>query len=281
MKDVIFSIAEAHQFKVKTYNSLAGGDINKVYLLQCHEGDFVVKLNSADRFPGMFETESKGLSLLSDSQSFKIPKSIATGTLNDISYLLMEYCPPGQPGPDFWEQFSHQLVQLHTSTSHRFGLDHDNYIGSLPQPNTWNPTLSEFYISQRLEPQLKMAHDQGFTFPNLGSCFQNISGELPQEQPSLIHGDLWNGNYLVSTSSYPVLIDPSVSYSSREMDLAMMQLFGGFPAEVYAGYHALFPLEKEWERRIPIWQLYYLLVHLNLFGAGYLEQVKGILQRFS
>jgi fructosamine-3-kinase len=139
----------------------------------------------------------------------------------------------------------------------------------------------EFYISQRLEPQLKLAFEGGFKFGNLKGFFKNISEEIPEESPSLIHGDLWSGNFLVAHNGDPALIDPAVAFAPREMDLAMMKLFGGFSEEVFMTYNSIFPLCEGWKERTAIWQLYYLLVHLNLFGSGYWSQVKFILKRYS
>ena len=131
------------------------------------------------------------------------------------------------------------------------------------------------------EPQLRMAVDSGYSFSGLEKALRHIAESIPKESPSLIHGDLWGGNYLVSKHGNPVLIDPAVAYAPREMDLGMMKLFGGFSSEVFTLYNEIFPLTKGWEERIPLWQLYYLLVHLNLFGSGYLSRVRDILGRYT
>jgi fructosamine-3-kinase len=179
------------------------------------------------------------------------------------------------------EKFAEALACLHKTTAKNFGLDHDNYIGSLPQQNNFCSSASEFYITQRLEPQFKMAADNGFNFKNLEKFFKNISEEISNEAPALVHGDLWNGNYMVSKIGEAVLIDPAVAYAPREMDIAMMKLFGGFSEEIFSNYNAAFPLGEGWKERLPLWQLYYLLVHLNLFGSGYLPQVNSVIKRYS
>lgn len=241
----------------------------------------VAKINDAARFPNMFSAEAKGLQLLGETNSFRIPKVIAEGKMENQAYLLLEFLEPGNKATDFWDHFAQNLVALHRKTQSQFGLDHDNYIGSLPQYNGLCESASEFYISQRLEPQFKMAFDRGFGFDDLGSFYKNISEEIPNEAPSLIHGDLWSGNYLVTPNGRPALIDPAVAFAPREMDLAMMKLFGGFAEEVFTKYNSLFPLNEDWSARLPLWQLYYLLVHLNLFGSGYLQQVSSIVKRYS
>ena len=280
MEQLLQHIASRNKLQLIESKSLSGGDINDVFLLKCHEGNFVAKLNDVSKFPGIFEVEAKGLQLLKKSDSFKIPNVIAEGVFQNASYLLLEYIAPGNKSNNFWESFAEKLIKLHKTSSEQFGLDHTNYIGSLPQKNEYRSTASEFYISQRLEPQFKMALENGFSFNNLEGFYKNISREIPSEPPSLIHGDLWSGNYMVSKKGEPVLIDPAVAFAPREMDLAMMKLFGGFSEEVFLNYNSIFPLTNGWKERVPVWQLYYLLVHLNLFGSGYLQQVKGIMKRF-
>ncbi len=274
-------IASQNNFNLVEAKPLSGGDINDVFLLKCKEGDFVIKLNNTSKFPEMFSAEARGLQLLEKTNSFKIPQVIATATLENNSYLLMEFISTGEKSKFFWEEFAQNLAKLHKTSQPQFGLNHDNYIGSLPQTNQHCATASEFYISQRLQPQFKMAADKGFMFKELNAFYKNISEEIPNERPSLIHGDLWGGNYMISEEGKPVLIDPATSFAPREMDLAMMKLFGGFSQEVFVHYNSNFPIKSDWENRLPLWQLYYLLVHLNLFGSGYLSRVKSIISKYS
>jgi fructosamine-3-kinase len=281
MEQYFKRIAQQHDFKILELRPLSGGDINMVYHIKSVETSYVVKLNHASIFPGMFEAEAKGLRLLASSNTFKIPEVVGFDQVNDRSYLLMEYLDPGNLHKFDWTCFTENLAKLHQHSNHVFGLDHDNYIGSLPQYNSAETSASNFYINQRLNPQFKMAMEKGYKFSNLDNLFKNIFTEIPTEPPSLIHGDLWNGNYLVTASGEAALIDPALSYGPREMDIAMMRLFGGFPDRFYSHYHELFPLVEGWKERILIWQLYYLLVHLNLFGAGYLPQVNSIIKSFS
>ncbi len=281
MNAFLQKISATHDLNLLEARPLSGGDINEVFLLKSTSQNYVVKINNADRFPGMFKVEAKGLQLLNLTCSFKIPQVIAYGTIENSSYLLLEYIPTGSPSQSFWDVFGENLVKLHKTTQQNFGLDHNNYIGSLVQYNTSESSASEFYINQRLAPQFKLAHDQGYQFSGLDAFFRNITEIIPNESPSLVHGDLWSGNYLVSAQGEPVLIDPAVAFAPREMDLAMMRLFGGFSNEVFLIYNQLFPLPQDWEKRIPLWQLYYILVHLNLFGSGYLSQTKSIISQFS
>ena len=281
MFNILQKIAFQNNLKLIDLKSLAGGDINQVFLLKCDEGNFVVKLNDAAKFPGMFSAEAKGLQLLNSTSTFITPTIVGEGEIESTSYLLMDYISGGQPNKNFWEIFAENLATLHKTTQKAFGLSHDNYIGSLQQKNDYKDTASEFYITQRLEPQFKMASENGFQFNDLDKFYINISEEIMNEPPSLIHGDLWSGNYIISETGQPVLIDPAVAFAPREMDIAMMKLFGGFSDEVFNIYNSNLPLKSGWKDRISLWQLYYLLVHLNLFGQGYLSQVQTIISKYS
>lgn len=275
------NIAELHNLHFLESKPLAGGDINAVFLMKCKEGDFVIKTNDTIRFPNMFTAEAKGLQLLNDSSNFKIPKEVAVGKIEDFSYLILEFISGGNKSKMFWIDFAKNLAELHKTSNPYFGLDHNNYIGSLPQQNEKCDTAADFYITQRLEPQFNIAFEKGFQFKDLDTFYKNISEEIPKEPPALIHGDLWGGNYMVSKEGKPALIDPAVAFASREMDLAMMKLFGGYSEEVFDIYNTQFPLTSGWEERMQLWQLYYLLVHLNLFGSGYLARVKSAISIYS
>ncbi len=232
----------------------------------------------------MFETEAMGLALLDEPGHIRIPKVIGLGQEERTSYLLMEYLETGHRKKGFWEAMGQQLAALHRETNEQFGLDHANFIGSLPQSNNRYDSWPEFYQNERLMPQMRMALDAGQLTTSDLRQLENLCKRLPEicpeEPPALTHGDLWSGNFLVGPDSEPVLIDPSVSYAHREMDLGMSRLFGGFGREFYAAYREAYPLAFGFEQRLGIYQLYYLLVHVNLFGGGYVGSVRGILQRF-
>jgi fructosamine-3-kinase len=278
----ISNILQQENLKFLNHKPLQGGDINDVFLVEADKGKFVIKVNDTSRFPKMFEAEAKGLLLLKNTKTFKIPEVINFGETENHSYLLLEYITPGTKNINFNKTFGNQLAELHQNTAPYFGLDHDNYIGSLTQKNDGILTnAANFYIKKRLLPQLELAGEKGFSFQDLNNFFKNIQNEIPDEPPALIHGDLWNGNYLVDATGNPCLIDPAVCFASREMDLAMMQLFGGFSDEVFQVYNDAYPLTKNWKIRTDLWQLYYLLVHLNLFGSGYYNQVNTIIRKYS
>lgn len=281
MEATIRTIAKLHSLELERIKPLTGGDINEVFLIHTSSGNFVVKMNNAARFPKMFETEKAGLEVLATTHTFRIPEVIAQGETENTSYLLLEYIVSGNKNAGFWTDFGVNLAQLHSHTADLYGWKHNNYIGSLFQSNAFTIKASDFYIEERLRPQINLARQNGYLTEDLTGFFKTVSKIIPNEPPALIHGDLWNGNYMTDEQGQAVLIDPSVSYSHREMDLAMMQLFGGFPSEVFTVYNEAFPLESSWEERVTLWQLYYLLVHLNLFGAGYLGQVRSAISQYS
>ena len=176
------------------------------------------------------------------------------------------------------------LAELHLQSSERFGLDHDNYIGSLPQQNSEHDSWVEFYRDERLISQMKLAEMGGRLTSKMKQGFDSLFLELenlfPNEKPSLLHGDLWSGNMMVAEDGSPSIFDPAVYYGHREMDLAMMALFGGFGDSWVSAYNELYPLEADWQERIPLGQLYPLMVHVNLFGGGYAGSVERILHQF-
>jgi len=264
--------------------SISGGCINEAYSLKTTLGKYFIKFNSATAFPGMFEKEAVGLKLLSDTKSIVVPEVIASGETGKLAFLLLQYIESGTPGGNFWNEFGSKLADLHRNTSEYFGLEHDNYIGSLPQSNTKSSDFFTFFISQRIEPQLKEARNKGAFSQGdtryFDSLFKTLHNIIPAEKPALVHGDLWSGNYMVSSNGSPCLIDPAVYFGHREADIAMTQLFGGFKPEFYHSYNQAWPMEKDWQKRMDIFNLYPLLVHVNLFGGGYAGQVLRIIRQF-
>lgn len=280
LEKVLKNIAAEQSIKLTNWEAIGGGDICEVFLITGDSGKkYILKLNETTGIPGMFKKEMNGLNTLKETGCIDIPSPIATGEFENQSWLLLEYKATGKAKVDFWEKFGEQLACLHKNTHTDFGFSEDNYIGSLPQKNTWCKEAPEFYISQRLKPQLEMA--QSYDLGISEDFLENIAENIPDEPPALIHGDLWNGNFLINTEGAPCLFDPAVAYAPREMDLAMMKLFGGFDRKLFETYNENFPLERGFEERVPLWQLYYLLVHLNIFGKGYRNQVVNIIKKYN
>ena len=280
LEKILKNIALAQSINLTQWEAIGGGDICEVFLITASKNDkFILKLIDRSGIPGMFSKEMNGLKALKDTGCIDIPAPIADGELENYSYLLLEYRSKGKPGGNFWEKFGEQVACLHKNTKEEFGFFEDNYIGSLLQKNTWTRDPSDFYINHRLKPQLELAKQYHLNVSE--DFFENIAENIPDEPASLIHGDLWNGNFLINSQGAPCLFDPAVAYAPREMDLAMMKLFSGFDRKLFDVYNEEFPLERGFEERLPLWQLYYLLVHLNIFGKGYRNQVVNIIQKYN
>ena len=279
----VLSLYLNQEVDINNARSVSGGDINNAFRLETNRGCFFVKTNSASRYPRMFEMEALGLGMLRSVNAFTVPKVLAFSEENETSYLFLEWIESTQPEPNFWQNFGKQLAQLHQNTFNGFGLNENNYIGSLPQSNQQNNTWADFFIKERLLAQIKMAVDAGKmdnqTIKQFETLYKELPNIFPEEPPALLHGDLWSGNYMVGNNGEPVIIDPAVYYGHREMDIAMTKLFGGFSSEMYNSYNQQYPLQQGWEDRVAICNLYPLLVHVNLFGGGYLQQVKSILSK--
>jgi fructosamine-3-kinase len=265
-------------------HSVRGGDINEAFRLATNNGSYFIKTNNAHRYPKMFESEAKGLELLRSTDAIKIPEVIAFGEVEEVSFLMLEWIESAPPEGNFWNNFGVQLANLHQNSNEYFGLDQSNYIGSLSQSNNQYQTWVEFFANERLEPQIKLAVDAGkmdsATIAQFQKLYKELSSIFPKEPPALLHGDLWSGNFMEGNKGEPVIMDPAVYYGHREMDLAMTKLFGGFNNKLYEAYHNQYPLDRGWESRVPICNLYLLLVHVNLFGGGYLNSVKRIISSF-
>lgn len=287
LKKTVVSTLSTHfekKVEISEILSVGGGCINEAFSLKTNAGRYFIKYNFAVAYPAMFEKEAAGLKILADTKAISVPKVIATGESAKLAFLILEHIENGTPGRNFWNEFGTKLSDLHSNTSDYFGLDHDNYIGSLIQSNRVHPDFFSFFISERIEPQLKEARDKGaFNLSetrHFDSLFKTLPNLIPYEKPALIHGDLWNGNYMVSANGSPCLIDPAVYYGHREADIAMTKLFGGFQPEFYHAYNQAWPMGKDWQKRLDIFNLYPLLVHVNLFGGGYAQQVLQIIRQF-
>ena len=271
--------------EVDQVSYVGGGDINQARLIRSGSEQFFLKYNDLAQAAAMFAAEAKGLSLLGSNGVIAVPAVCSQGQTPDgWAFLLLEYVPSGPRDRSFWEDFGRALATLHRQTAENFGLDHGNFIGSLPQSNREWPNWSGFYREERLQPQLQRALEAGLLekadLRRFERFYRQLDELCPQEAPALIHGDLWSGNFLSGADRRPWLIDPAAGFAHREMDLAMSRLFGGFDWPFYRAYQEAFPTEPGLEERLPYYQLYYLLVHLNLFGKGYLGSVRDIMLSF-
>lgn len=263
---------------------LAGGDINQVFRLRFPDLVCVLKLNQNHRFPGMFEKEASGLELLG-SAGCRTPAVLACFEEGEHQYLLLEFIREERQDRSYWERFGRELSLLHRQSAEMFGLEEDNYIGSLEQRNSQREKWTDFFIECRLAPLIAQACDRGLigreTVRELERLFLRLDELIPKEAPSLLHGDLWSGNLMCGAGGEPVFIDPAVYYGHREIDLAMTQLFGGFDRRFLKSYNESNPLLPGWEERLDLHNLYPRLVHLVLFGRSYLTGIEATIRRFA
>jgi protein-ribulosamine 3-kinase len=270
--------------KISEFIATGGGCINHGGRLKTSSGDFFLKWNDAKRYPGMFEAEAKGLRLLKENSSIHIPDVVNWFSVSSFQGILLEFVESKGKSGSYWNQLGTGLASLHKNSSSFFGLDHANYIGSLKQFNNSSPSWVPFFIEQRLDVQLKLAIDQGHLDRSIIKQFENLYRQLPslipEEKPALLHGDLWSGNVITTPTGEPCLIDPAVYYGHREAELAFTQLFGGFGEAFYDSYEETYSLPPDFNKRVDIYNLYPLLVHVNLFGGGYVQQVRSIIKQF-
>lgn len=268
--------------EIKSENRVYGGDINQTSVAELASGQKLFVKWNASAPKDMFPSEAKGLKLLASAQTnLVIPHAL----LAYRDFLVMAFIPKenGQSSSSY--DFGVELAKLHQHTDSHFGLDHDNYIGRLPQSNNKHANWPDFFTLERIEPQVKMGIESGKLsrklFRDVENLYKKLGAIFPNEKPALIHGDLWNGNYLFTANGKTSIYDPAVYYAHREMEIAMTKLFGGFSSDFYRGYNDQFPLDRGWENRVILCNLYPVLVHANMFGGSYSRQAEGIIRHYS
>jgi fructosamine-3-kinase len=275
------AVGRAMGGRVVASRSVSGGDINEAYELTLDDGRVLFAKTNADAPAQMFPAEARGLAWLAEPGALRLPRVLAVSGERP-AFLVLERIAPGPRRRDFDEALGRGLAALHRSGAAGFGLDHDNFIGRLPQSNGPAPTWAEFYRDRRIEPQLGRAIDEGLASARMRRDGERVLATMaelvgPREPPARLHGDLWGGNLMVDEAGAPCLIDPAAYAGHREVDLAMMKLFGGFGPRVFDAYHEAWPLSPGHEERVPLYQLYFLLVHVNLFGESYVSSVERAL----
>lgn len=269
------------EFFVNSRRTVSGGCINQGYAVTDGDRTFFVKLNSASQV-AMFEAEALGLKQMLATATIRVPQPICWGITNESAYIVLEWLELGRGGTPAWADMGRQLAAMHArSSSQAFGWEINNTIGSTPQINTWTTDWVEFYTHHRLGYQFQLARRRGGRFPQqeklLAAIGQILAGHQPS--PSLVHGDLWGGNAAFTSTGEPVIFDPATYYGDREVDVAMTELFGGFPAAFYQGYNEILPLDSGYERRKILYNLYHVLNHFNLFGRSYESQANEAIAR--
>jgi fructosamine-3-kinase len=279
-------IQQAVDYSISSVHRVSGGSINQAAKVALADGTFCfLKWNtSANSY--MFVVEEKGLTLLESADtSLRIPSVLTTGETGDgTGFLLQEFVEEGHSKPNSASDFGRSLAKLHQHHNTSYGLDHDNFIGRLPQFNTQHDNWLDFFIQERMEPQLKMATKSdklgADTVAKFEAMYKELPNIFPEEPPSLLHGDLWSGNYFFDQEGKATIYDPAVYYGHREMELAFTHLFGGFPSNFYHAYEEAYPLKSGFLKRKDIYNIYPLLVHTNLFGGNYARQVESIVRQF-
>lgn len=268
--------ATGSAFRITETASVAGGCIHYTLMVGDGQQRYFVKIGATSAHT-MLEGEADGLAMISATGAFRTPAVVAVDSDHAHAFLILEYLEMHPPRTDAeGAAFALALAQLHRHIGPAFGWDRDNHIGTTPQRNTRSDNWAGFFATQRLRPQLERAKSGGYS-GELQQLGARVVERLPalfleyRPQPSLLHGDLWHGNAGITTQGAPVLYDPACYHGDRESDLAMSELFGGFPNAFYAAYRRSWPLDAGYELRKPLYNLYHMLNHLNLFGAGYLR----------
>jgi len=263
--------------------SIGGGSINRCYYWPAAGPAMFVKVG-ARASQAAFAAEADGLRELRQARVLRVPEVLATGVADSTAFLALEWIERGAADEDCERRLGTGLAALHSVTVARFGWWRDNSIGRTPQANAWSTDWVEFFRERRLRPQLALATRQGFA-GLLANRGERLLAALPallaghSPRSSLLHGDLWGGNWLASSAGEPVLFDPAVYYGDREADLAMTRLFGGFGAAFYRAYEAAAPLPAGAALRAELYNLYHVLNHANLFGGGYAREASEVIDR--
>ena len=277
-------ITQSLDQEVVAMTPLGGGDVADPYRVLLGDGTTVFAKTKTDAVPGFFVTEAAGLTWLREANEVAVPAVLAVS--DDPAFLIQEWIEPGYPTPTTEADLGVALARLHQSGAPSFGREDRRSTGSRGLPNEPCESWAEFYATQRLVPLAKLARD-GDALPeraivnleNVAARIDNLAG--PIEPPARLHGDLWAGNRLVGSGGVSWLIDPAAHGGHREFDLAMMRLFGGFGERVFSAYHEAMPLSPEAAQRVPLYQLYPLLVHVNLFGGSYVAGVERAISAYT
>ncbi|MGF1487404.1 MAG: fructosamine kinase family protein [Prochloraceae cyanobacterium] len=269
------------KFTVDDYNSVSGGCINQGYRIKNKDRSYFVKLNRADRIE-MFAAEALGLKQMLATNTIRVPKPICWGSKGNNSYIVMEWLEFASGDPKSWQEMGQKLAKMHrVKVSSKFGWEVNNTIGDTPQINTKIENWADFFAEHRIGYQIKLARRKGGNFSS--EIVEVVRKKLAdrQPQPSLVHGDLWSGNAAVTIKGEPVILDPATYWGDREVDIAMTEVFGGFPAAFYRGYSQEWELDPGYQQRKKIYNLYHILNHFNLFGGGYGSQASRMISQIT
>lgn len=268
---------------IKEIRRVFGGDINLSFFTRTNEEAYFIKLQPG-KGKDFFHPEVVGLKTLQATNTVHVPNVFGYGEINNISYLVLKWID-GRKQSHTEILLGESLANLHHTFGNAHGFQEDNWIGKLPQRNGIHSSWLEFFRNERLDVQFSLASKLGRLPESLNKdaikLLDRLDRWIPEEvPPSLLHGDLWSGNWIPGPEGIPYFIDPAVYYGHREVDIAFSELFGGFSNQFYEAYHYGYPIDPEYKERKPLYQLYYLLVHLNLFGRSYLSSVDQVVKRY-
>ncbi len=285
MKQLLYHISQKNNKQFHSIQPLSGGSISSAYILKWDKGAYFLKVNTSKDALEIFTAEKKGLQAIEETATIAVPKVHHIDVYESKAYLLMDYVESKSASGNDYKALGTQLAKLHLNHKDKFGFTSDNFIGSLPQSNTQHSDWASFYWQERIAPQLKLAKQNKMlktteiiSEQTAKSVFEELLGK--DISPSLLHGDLWGGNYLIAADGTPYLIDPATYWGHSMVDIAMSRLFGGFGNEFYSAYHHIIPKTENYNAQVDLYQLYFLLVHLNLFGRSYYGSVEGILEKY-
>lgn len=290
LPDLIVTKIESEIGLIESTQQVAGGNINQAAKIRVGEKDYFVKWypsassGQARLYPGMFQAEATGFNILERTKTVRVPNVIFA--CNECLVLeWMELATSHKLLATSLKKLGQQLAKLHANTAKLFGLASNNFIGTLPQSNTPTQSWIDFYWGQRIKPQMEMARRRQRLTPELEDLLERLYDNLPNLIPdkpeaSLLHGDLWGGNWSILENGNPIVFDPAVYCGHREMDIAMTELFGGFGKGFYEAYNAEWKLDAGYKERKQLYQLYPLMVHMNLFGGGYSNQVSAVIKQY-
>lgn len=279
-------IKQGDESRIQSLTPVSGGDINQSFYVKTEKRSYFIKCNEnvASHF---FEVEAEGLKLIQNTGVIKVPEvyHYDIPQKGEKAALVMEWIEPGSDSSATASNFGRQLAEMHNNTSEKYGYGKPTFVGELDQPNEWCTTWTSYYSHYRLGKQLEIGRFKGTITgqrqERLEELIKRLTNFIPDRpKASLLHGDLWGGNWMVDQDGKPVLIDPSILYGDHAFELAFTELFGGFPHAFYEAYNVQYPLPYDYEDTKPVYQLFYLLVHLNIFGESYGPPVDRILKHY-
>ncbi|MGF1603376.1 MAG: fructosamine kinase family protein [Thermosynechococcaceae cyanobacterium] len=267
-------------FSIQNRHSIGGGSINQAYRIRDGSQSYFVKLHQASKI-AMFEAEALGLREMAQAKVIRVPQPLCWGTAAEYSYIVLEWLNLGSQANVDWDNMGQRLAAMHRTVSEQgYGWHQNNTIGDTPQLNPWADNWGMFFAEHRIGYQLRLAQRRGGPFSQGATLLEAIPDLLADHhpQPSLVHGDLWSGNAAFA-EGVPVILDPAVYYGDREVDIAMTELFGGFPRAFYEGYNKAWPLPEAYSKRKILYNLYHILNHFNLFGGSYAAQAERMIDQ--